>query len=648
MTRFADTHTACQGACFVVRGIGDDFKEQVRSSTSLVDLVSEVVALKPLRGGSDYVGLCPFHTDRNPSLHVYPERQTYRCWSCDEGGDCFRWVMEIEKIDFREAIEALARRANIEIPTFNRKRGALSEQSRVDRYAVLEWAVTLMQNALRSSATESLVRRYVAERNLSAETVRDFRIGFHPEDWNWFLQQASGKFTPRQLTDAGLIQQQRSGNGYFDNLVGRLVFPILDERSRPVAFGGRLIPGSNIESDAKYWNSQESTIFHKRRMLYAFDRSREPIRRGKTAIVVEGYMDCIACQQAGLDNVVATLGTAMTEEHVRFLRRFAEQVVLIYDGDEAGQRAAERSISRFLAQDLDLRVLTLADGQDPADFLEQHSVDHFRQQVEQAPEAWEYKLQNLTARIAVDTVSGRQQVLNEMLDLVKDAPGLAGTVREDLIIKSLCWRIQADERSARQQLQQLRGQNKKRNQIRQRNVEAVPTADISLDPADHRAERELLEIILTSPETVDVIGHHIGVDDFEHPLYRTLLGLCLDLRKEDGDLPELDRIVSVCDSDSELLNLVNAVLDTAEEKDILRLMTESSQEPSDAADIPLHLQRVLIPLLDRREKKLQVASKQRMAQADSPASQLNSDAREALARLYSFRKSQMGHPSAMK
>jgi DNA primase len=632
----------------VFQGLGDDFKEQVRSSTDLVDLISEVVALKPIRGGSDYVGLCPFHTDHNPSFHVYPERRSYRCWVCDQGGDCFRWVMEIEKVGFREAIEQLARRANLQIPQYSRSTSTDSQQTKSERYAVLEWAVSLMQNTLRSAPEQSLVRQYVSERRLSPETVRGFRIGYHPEDWNWFLNQAAGRFTARQLQEAGLVQEHRSGNGYFDNLVGRLVFPILDERSRPVAFGGRLIPGSNIESDAKYWNSQESTIFHKRRMLYAFDRSRESIRRSKTAIIVEGYMDCIACHQAGIENVVATLGTAMTEEHVRFLRRFAEQVVLVYDADDAGQRAAERSITRFLAQDLDLRVLTLPDGQDPADFLESHTADEFRTCVEQAPEAWEYKLQNLLARTAVNTVSGRQQVLNQMLETVREAPGLAGTIREDLILKTLCWRIQADERAARQQLKQMRAEQQRRPTLRNTETPENQFQREESDQPGHLAERELLEIILTCPESIHEIQHHIGVDDFENARYRSLLALCIDLWKEDGDLPELDRILTVCDSNSGLLSLVNAVLDSAEQKGIQRLMEESSSVAEQSQQIPLHLERVLIPLIDRREKKRQSASKQRMSRGEDPTSELNSDAREALASLYRFRRSQMGHPSTMK
>ena len=219
-------------------GFGDDFKELVRSNTNMVDLASETVALKPLRGGSDYVGLCPFHDDKNPSLHVYPDRQSYRCWVCDAGGDCFRWVMEIERVSFPEAIESLARRANLEIPKQHKAAySAEREQKKSDAYSILEWATSLMQQALRTGIAGENARHYVAKRNLTEETVRNFRIGYHPEEWNWFLDKAKGRYTAEQLVSAGLIQERSNGPGYFDNLVGRLVFPILDEKSRVVAFG---------------------------------------------------------------------------------------------------------------------------------------------------------------------------------------------------------------------------------------------------------------------------------------------------------------------------------------------------------------------------------------------------------------------------
>jgi DNA primase len=634
-----------------VVGFGDDFKELVRSSTNLVDLVSETVSLKPIHGGRDFIGLCPFHDDKNPSFHVYPDRQTYRCWVCDQGGDCFRWVMEIEKLPFPEAMESLARRARLEIPKKKRDEATSDNQlKKTDSLAVVEWAVNLMHSTLRTSAKAENAREYVKKRKLSEDTVRNFRLGYHPEDWNWFLDQARARFTPAQLVAAGLIQERNNGPGYFDNLVGRLVFPIIDERGRPVAFGGRVLPGGNVESDAKYWNSLESAIFHKRRTLYAFDRARETIRRSKTAIIVEGYMDCIACHQAGVTNAVATLGTAMTEDHVRFLRRFAEKVVLVYDSDKAGQDAAERSISRFLAEDLDLRILSVPSGKDPADYLEDHTSEEFYALTASASEAWEYKLHSILQRISINTIAGRQQVLNQMMEFLAASQGLAGSIREDMILRNVCGRVQVDERMARQQLKELRGQTQKKGFTR-RDAERQPVElKTRVENALERAEREVLEIILTCPETIDVIRHQIGADDFENARHQRLLDLCIDVWKEDGDLPELGRMIIAAESDSDLLSLINALVDSAEEKGIFRLMNDqpNAHEQAGGASAPSHLERVLRPILERREKRLNLVSKQLLAQPAQSRSTLDDGTIDALRRLHKFRQSQMGNPTEMK
>lgn len=639
-------------------GLGDDFKELVRSSTNLVDLVSESVALKSVRGGTDFVGLCPFHDDRNPSFHVYPDRQTYRCWVCDTGGDCFRWVMETERVTFPEAIESLARRARLEIPKRgrNEQSGAESAASKANSLAVLEWAVGLLHQALLTGAAADNARRYVRERRLTQETVQAFRLGYHPEDWNWFVNQARGRFSPEQLVAAGLIRPRENGQGYSTGLTGRLVFPIFDERGRPVAFGGRVLPGSNIQSDAKYWNSPGSTTFQKSRTLYALDQARKPILDSQTVIVVEGYMDCIACHQAGIRNVVAPLGTALTEEHVRVLRRFSSKVVLTFDSDKAGRDAAEKSIARFIEQDMDLRILNVPSGKDPADFLQEYSAADFLSLAAEAPEAWEYKLRAVLARHGMQTIAGRQQVLNDMLDFLTNSKGMAGSVREDLILRNVCSRIQVDERTARQQLRELRNKAQKRewNRTEARGhrspAAASGTEQVRGENALDRAERELLEIILTCPEQVELICVWLGPDDFENVRYQRLLALCMDLWKEDGELPELSRLNIAAESDSELLSLINAVVDAAEEKGIFRLMTETDDrhELRGGTQVPLHLKRVLHPLLERREKRLNLVSKQQLAQSATASGTLDDDTKDALRRLTSFRQSQMGHPTTLK
>lgn len=627
-------------------GFGDDFKEQVRSSTDLAELVAATIALIP--NGRDFKGLCPFHDDHSPSFIVYPDRQTYRCWVCDVGGDCFTWVQEIEKVSFPEAVKILAERARLELPDNwkNKRNNGPSRDEKSELIQIVDWAVNTMQRALRTEPEGELARRYLAERNISDEIIQAFRLGYHPLDRGWLLDKAQGRYSGKQLTEVSLVQENNYGRRS-GRLYGRLVFPIHDERGRPVSFGGRVLPRINIPGDdhywqMKYWNGTETSIFHKRRTLYAFDQAREAIRRSGQAIVVEGYMDCIACHQAGVKNVVATLGTAMSDDHVRHLKRFAQKIVLNYDGDQAGQDAAERSVARFIAHDVDLRVLILSDGQDPADYLGQHPAEEFQTLIDLAPEAWEYKLQVVLTRYGTNTVHGKQQVLNEMLEFLAAGPGLQGTVREDLILRRVCGLIQTDERRARQQLKELRGRNSTRRTFRQDEEHTVPAIPVPRNGLE-RAERELLEIIISCPQHTGYIRHHVGPDDFEQPQHRRLLELCFDL-EEAGELPEFHRIVSAADSSVEILSLANAVADSAQEKGLSELMADQSDH-EDGSDtvVPLHLERVIHPLLERRARNRTLQSKHKMAQTDSSTSSLNSDAKEALRRTTTFRQSQMGN-----
>lgn len=615
-------------------GFGDDFKELVRANTNLVDVVSDYVALTP-RGGNDYAGLCPFHEDKNPSFHVYADRQSYRCWVCEKGGDCFGFLMEHDKLTFPEALEILAQRANLEIP--KRQKSEFSQksaESKVTQYEIVEWALNLMQQAFRLGDAGEVARKYANERSLSDETLRSFRVGYHPFDWSWLLSKARGKYSEKQLVSVGLAGERDNGQGYYDNLVDRLIFPIIDERGRPVAFGGRVLPEGNIKSDAKYWNSPESSIFLKRRTLYGFDQARKGIKDDEAAVVVEGYMDVVACHQAGATNVVATLGTALTEDHVKILKRFTNRVVLFYDGDTAGQRAAEKSITRFLAQDLDLRILSLGDGQDPSDYFETHDKSDFQNLVKNAPEAWEYKLQMLLARHGVDTVSGRQQVMNEMIEFLAAAPGLQGTMREDLILKNVCHRVQADELSARRQLKETRDKGKKKPFGREDGPSEPQPTQKSFRAFD-LAERELLEIILSEPKTTEYIRYQIGPDDFENHQHRRLLELCFDLLAEEGHLPEPQRVIAAAESNSELLSLINALLDSASEKGISSLMNQQplDHQEGDGAFVPPHLERVLSPLILRRDRNQNIVSKQKMAQTSASSSELPNDTMDALRRI---------------
>ncbi|QDT52268.1 DNA primase [Caulifigura coniformis] len=507
--------------------LSNDLREQVRAQTDIVGLISEAMSLQPRMGGREYAGLCPFHEDHDPSLRVYPDRQTYKCWVCNEGGDVFSWIQKREAVGFREALEILARRASIEIPKHSGRSDGSSE-NKAALFEVLVWAEGIFHQEFVSGPSGSKARDYIRSRGFTAETVRRFRVGYHPNDWEWLQRQARGKFSNDQLEAVKLIGKRDGDRGYYDNFVDRVVFPIRNERAQVVGFGGRVLPGAD-DSHGKYWNSPESPVFFKSRLVYGLDFAREGLKQSGTAVVTEGYTDCIMCHQHGLNNVVGTLGTALTDQHVTTLKRFVKKVVLVYDGDNAGQRAAEKAVERFVAQDVDLRIMTLPENKDPDEYLSAYGADAWRELADAAPEAWEYKFQTLRKRYTLDTVSSRQQVLDEMLTVLSVAPKNAANIREGMYLSNLAQRLGASEQQVRDRYRDLRGRTVRRTAV----MDEPPMADEELTrllsgklTRDDRMECELLQILFTAPELGPTIQEHVAPDTIRHPHLRKLLSVC--------------------------------------------------------------------------------------------------------------------------
>ena len=328
----------------------------------MVELVGRTVSLK--RAGRNYKGLCPFHDEKTASFNVNPDRQSYYCFGCQEGGDAFSFLMKTEGLSFGEAVRTLARECGIEVPMeAGESRGdPLYEANEVlaERYAA----------ALTQS--ESPGAAYLAERGLDAASIERFGIGYAPEGWDFAVRALRARKISAEVgARAGLLAQRESG-GHYDRLRGRVVFPIRDRRGRTIGFGGRAIAAGQ---EPKYLNTPESPIFRKREAMYGLPHALEPIRRADRVVVVEGYFDCIALHRAGIGEAVATCGTALTADHARNLRRRTRNVVMLFDGDEAGQRAVERALEVLLPAGLRARAALLPAGDDPDTFLVREGAD---------------------------------------------------------------------------------------------------------------------------------------------------------------------------------------------------------------------------------------------------------------------------------
>lgn len=674
------------------QGFSPDFKELVRSRTNLVDLVGENVALKGLRGGTDFAGLCPFHDDHNASFHVYPERGTYRCWSCNEGGDCFSFVMKYEGVEFRDALEMLAKRAGLEMPRPQRPdrpfggkpvspEGASSGSPGVpviaksELYDVLAWAEKTFHEFLLKSPAAAAARDYLAARGFSPETIERFKLGYHPDDWDFIPRLAQGKFSKLQLIASTVLNEVRDNPGrYYSPFKDRVIFPIHDERGRTVAFGGRIIPGRGRPEDAKYKNSSDSPVFHKGRLVFGLHAARDTIRKSDphTAVVVEGYADCIMCHQHGLTNVVGTLGTALAESHVDVLKRFVRRVVLVFDADKAGRDAAERALGKFLAQDVDLRVLTLPEGtKDPDEFLQKFGADAFRELVKSATDVLDYKLARVVARHGLETAGGREAVLQEMLETVAEGRELAGTPREDRILQWLSQRLLAKEEIVRRTLQKLRSDRERR--VSARPVQQSDARDGAVaEPRridflfgkrtrSDQLESELLEILLTEPEWTDDVRRQVSVDDFQNEHLRDLAQFCFDLA-EDGEVPTLDRILATLE-DPGLKRLAVTLDEFARKKGLQELLhpdrpqsagvrgphrpslhVSAPPQNSNGRPRPPFLDQTIHQLTWRRQEARHQQPRHQVAQLSNASSGLDEEAKALLKRMHDHHAQRAGKP----
>lgn len=407
-----------------------DLKERVRSATDIVDVIGATLELQPK--GRSFVARCPWHNDARPSLTVNQERQTWKCWPCDLGGDVFSFVMRRDGVDFPTALRTLAELAGIEVPTFGGRKK--TEPGSPDDRDTLLKAVQFVSDEyfqqLDSGTSDDakIAREYLQSRGVSDECRQRFQIGFAPDQWSFAVDLLKKhNFSGEVAHAAGVASAKRSGKGYVDMFRGRLMFPIHDLQNRPISMGGRLIPeiakryGDN--AGGKYINGRETLLFRKSQQLYGLQLARDAIRRDKHVMVMEGYTDVVAARQAGIEPVVAVLGTALGEQHVKILKRFAERVVLVLDGDNAGQTRADEVLELFVSADVDMRVLTLPEGSDPADFISDSGREAFEKLVQDAPDALDHKLARLTA--GVDFTRDTHAVttaVDTMLKTVAKAP----------------------------------------------------------------------------------------------------------------------------------------------------------------------------------------------------------------------------------
>lgn len=388
-------------------------KEDIRGRLDIVSIVERYVNLKPV--GSSYKGLCPFHKEKSPSFNVSPDKGMFHCFGCGKGGDLFSFIMEMEGLTFMEVLTQCAKEASVKL---DMSAGEMykSEQAGVSRTAVLaanSYAANFFYTQMKSNKSAI---EYLKDRGLSGDTVKKFQVGFAPDEWSALIDSSTKNGGDAKLmVESGLaVASSKTGKPY-DRFRNRIIFPIYDMAGRPVAFGGRTTEPDGIP---KYLNSPETILYQKNRVFYGLYQARQSIKAEKSAIVVEGYMDALLLHQNGIENVVATCGTALTHEHGFFIRRFVEKVYLVFDGDSAGVQAARRAVENLFPLEIIVQVVILPQGEDPDSLVRAEGRDAFLELLKNAQSSIDFYIDILSESFDVNTPQGKSRLLERVAQLI--------------------------------------------------------------------------------------------------------------------------------------------------------------------------------------------------------------------------------------
>jgi DNA primase len=476
------------------------FAEKVKQQADIVRVIGEYVRLK--KTGQNFTGLCPFHQEKTPSFAVHPVRQIYHCFGCGAGGDVFKFVMELDKCAFPEAIRTVAEKCGIAIPK-PRERSPEERVENQQRAVLVEMhreAAGFFVRQLLEAAEGKVAGAYLEDRGLNREAMERFGLGWAPSSGDALLRRLKSKYSEKLLEVSGLFSRDQGGRLY-DRFRRRIIFPIANEGGKVIAFGGRAMG----EDMPKYMNSPETPIYTKSSVLYHFDRAKESLRRDDFAILVEGYMDAIAVARAGFANVVASCGTSLADPQIRLLSRATRRVIVNYDPDTAGQAATERSIALLLEKEFDVRVLALPGGADPDKFLRDQGADAYRKLLAQSPPYLDYLI-GRARRMDLGSASGKVAAMNFLMPYVKLLP--------DRLLRSewatrIASELRVDEPVLREAL---------RRAAVERRAEVQPKVEL-LAPAVKPAERQLIHMLVEGEgfrerlaEEIMTSGLHRGLE----------------------------------------------------------------------------------------------------------------------------------------
>jgi DNA primase len=531
------------------QGIPDEIIDEIRQRTDLVSLVGEYIKLE--RRGKNMVGLCPFHNEKTPSFTVSPDKQLFHCFGCGASGNAFSLIMEMEKMTFPDAARFLARRAQVRIPERKEKPTA-KDRLQEKIYNINLFAARYYTYCLKKTAAGKKAYAYLLKRGITAETTDLFMLGYAPAGWSSFYEFASKKgASPELMIKAGLISPGRD-KGYYDRFRNRVIFPIFTISGKVAGFGGRALTTGEKEGP-KYLNSPQSPVFDKGSILYGLNFARDEIRRQKKAVVTEGYTDVITAYQAGIKNVVASLGTALTMEQSHLLHHQTETVITAYDSDLAGEAATWRGLAILQSTGCLVQVAEMPQGSDPDSFIREFGPKAFSALIDQASPLIEYRLQQLKKRYDLSSDRGRVNYIDEIMPLLVAA---VNRVEQDYYLKRAAEEIGVDETA-------LRGELKKRRQTRNRSPEETAQSCGGPEKIEiGAAEKILISLMLQSKEIAEQGRKLIKSDYFGDPQVENIF-------REIWNLYASEQVFSA-----------EKLLNRFKDPQIVRIITEAATDPA--------------------------------------------------------------------
>jgi DNA primase len=620
--------------------IADDKIDEVRNASDIVEVISGYVRLK--KRGKNYLGLCPFHAEKTPSFTVSAEKQMYHCFGCGKGGNIFTFLMDMDKVSFVEAVRSLASKTGIIIPEENAPISA--EQTEFENYyAVCRFAGMHFFRNLTETEEGKEALSYFYKRGFTDETIRTFGLGYAMNSWDAFVLKAQAEgFGVEDIAKVGLARVREDGSLY-DYFRGRAMFPIFSTQGRVIGFGARKMR----EDDAiagKYINSPETPVYNKSRVLYGLFHSKDFIRQEDNALMVEGYADLISLYQAGIKNVVASSGTALTEEQLTLIGRFSKNLTLVYDADSAGSSATVRGIDLALEHDLNVRIVELPEGEDPDSFVQKHGGKEFQERLANAISFIDFKAKQFQRAGAFATAEGKTQAVRS---LVQSIAKMKDELKRNFYVKEVAEKYDVYESLLFRELEQAVKQEKRT--ARSTNFSESTVIRPHTEAAPHKEpenktippeERDILKLILEgNPEIIRYVLSNISLLQFSDERMRNLAQFVLDMYDERGTIDALSIVNELHEQD--LKNLVtDLVLSRYELSPGWHEMEKEIDEPDSmriAKDAIIAFRRKTIQQEREENKRLQEQAKRQSLDV-KPYQHREMELYEMLKQLEEFKK----------